>query len=210
MKLIHRHKKHNPTSCTKPPAEAEAARFRDKDQIDVMEFLLGHCDEKLEVDSVDSEGRTLIHVAARDFCSCYRYRKSVGVGLIEFKAIGENHNQGRLGVEILVSGFVFEKEDFIRPWEGHNDNLERYIWESKNLISVSTAIQDWRTSNRAMMTVLSSLLTALAWPAALLSATDFIDSKWTIAIDSPSRSQGRGIQKESDEAKLRFVAAEVI
>jgi len=33
------------------------------------------------------------------------------------------------------------------------------------------------------MTVLSSLLTALAWPAALLSATDFIDSKWTIAID---------------------------
>lgn len=32
----------------------------------------------------------------------------------------------RLGVEILVSGFVFEKEDFIRPWEGRNDNLERY------------------------------------------------------------------------------------
>lgn len=35
----------------------------------------------------------------------------------------------------------------------------------------------------AMMTVLSSLLTALAWPAALLAATDFIDSKWSIAID---------------------------
>ena len=35
----------------------------------------------------------------------------------------------------------------------------------------------------AMMTVLSTLLTALAWPAALLVATDFIDSKWTIAIN---------------------------
>lgn len=35
----------------------------------------------------------------------------------------------------------------------------------------------------AMMTVLSSLLVALAWPATLLSATDFIDSKWTIAVD---------------------------
>ena len=35
----------------------------------------------------------------------------------------------------------------------------------------------------AMMTVLSTLLTALAWPAALLAATDFIDSKWTIALD---------------------------
>jgi hypothetical protein len=35
----------------------------------------------------------------------------------------------------------------------------------------------------AMLTVLSTLLVALAWPATLLAATDFIDSKWTIAID---------------------------
>lgn len=35
----------------------------------------------------------------------------------------------------------------------------------------------------AMMTVLSTLLAALAWPATLLAATDFIDSKWSIAID---------------------------
>lgn len=53
-------------------------------------------------------------------------RRTGGVDEFEFKAIGENHNQGRLGVEILVSGFVFEEEDFIRPWEGQNDNLERY------------------------------------------------------------------------------------
>lgn len=32
----------------------------------------------------------------------------------------------RLAVEILVSGFVFDKEDFVRPWEGQDDNLERY------------------------------------------------------------------------------------
>ncbi|KAG5099893.1 hypothetical protein JHK82_044945 [Glycine max] len=125
-------------------------------------------------------------------------RRVGGVDEFEFKAIGENHNQGRLGVEILVSGFVFEKEDFIRPWEGQNDNLERYAlqWESKNLIAVSTAIQDWLTSRLAMelmkrgamMTVLSSLLTALAWPAALLAATDFIDSKWTIAINRSNKA----------------------
>jgi len=35
----------------------------------------------------------------------------------------------------------------------------------------------------AMMTVLSSLVTALAWPAVLLAATDWIDSKWSMAID---------------------------
>ncbi|CAJ2635704.1 transmembrane and coiled-coil domain-containing protein 4-like [Trifolium pratense] len=125
-------------------------------------------------------------------------RRVGGVDEFDFKAIGENHNQGRLGVEILISGFVFEKEDFIRPWEGLNDNLERYSlqWESKNLIAVSTAIQDWLTSRLAMqlmkqgamMTVLSTLVTALAWPAALLAATDFIDSKWTIAINRSNKA----------------------
>ncbi|KAK1304921.1 hypothetical protein QJS10_CPB11g00906 [Acorus calamus] len=99
------------------------------------------------------------------------------------------------GVGILVSGFVFEVEDFVRPWNGWNDGLERFAlqWESKNLISVSTAIQDWLTSRLtmelmkqgAMMTVLSTLLSALAWPATLLAATDFIDSKWAIAVDRP-------------------------
>ncbi|KAJ8642226.1 hypothetical protein MRB53_018920 [Persea americana] len=116
----------------------------------------------------------------------------------EFIPVGKNHNQGRLAVGILVSGFVFEEEDFLRPWEGCKDNLERYAlqWESKYLIAVSTAIQDWITSSLtlglmkqgAMVTVLSTLVTALAWPAALLSATNFIDSKWTIAVDRSDKA----------------------
>ncbi|KAJ6840385.1 transmembrane and coiled-coil domain-containing protein 4-like [Iris pallida] len=116
----------------------------------------------------------------------------------EFKTIGENHNQGHLAVGIVVSGFVFEDDDFIKPWERTYGNLERYalVWESKNLIAVSTAIQDWLTSRLtielmkqgAMLTVLSTLVSALAWPAALLSATDFIDSKWSIAVDRSDKA----------------------
>lgn len=34
-----------------------------------------------------------------------------------------------------------------------------------------------------MMTVLNSLLVALAWPATLVLAADLIDSKWTIAVN---------------------------
>nr|GFB10967.1 transmembrane and coiled-coil domain-containing protein 4-like isoform X3 [Tanacetum cinerariifolium] len=52
-------------------------------------------------------------------------RRTGSVDEFEFKAIGENHNQGRLAVEILVSGFVFEERDFLRPWEGQTDNMER-------------------------------------------------------------------------------------
>ncbi|XVF17983.1 hypothetical protein REPUB_Repub10bG0172400 [Reevesia pubescens] len=125
-------------------------------------------------------------------------RRMGSVDEFEFKAIGDYHNQGLLAVEILISGFVFDKEDFVRPWEGRIDNMEKFVlqWESKNLIAVSTAIQDWLTSRiatvlmrqGAMMTVLSTLLTALVWPAALLAATDFIDSSWSIAVDRTDKA----------------------
>ncbi|XP_051126886.1 uncharacterized protein LOC127248544 isoform X2 [Andrographis paniculata] len=116
----------------------------------------------------------------------------------EFTTIGESQNQGRLGVEISISGFVFEEEDFIKPWEGHNNNMERYAlqWESKHLIAVSTAIQDWLTSRiamemmkqGAMMTVLKTIMAALAWPATLLALTEFIDTKWTIAVNRSDKA----------------------
>uniref|UniRef100_A0A0D9VNK1 DUF726 domain-containing protein n=1 Tax=Leersia perrieri TaxID=77586 RepID=A0A0D9VNK1_9ORYZ len=125
-------------------------------------------------------------------------RRIGSVKEFEFKPIGENHNQGRLAVGILISGFAFDEDDYFRPWEGWKDNLERYIlqWESKHVIAVSTAIQDWLTSRLAMelmkqgamRTVLSGLLAAFAWPATLLAATDFIDSKWSVAIDRSDKA----------------------
>ncbi|KAG8092255.1 hypothetical protein GUJ93_ZPchr0012g20371 [Zizania palustris] len=68
----------------------------------------------------------------------------------EFKTLGENHNQGRLAVGIMVTGFAFTEEDYLKPWEGWKTNLERYIlqWESKHIIAVSTAIKDWLTSSK--------------------------------------------------------------
>lgn len=39
-----------------------------------------------------------------------------------------------------------------------------------------------------MLTVLSALLTALVWPTAFRSATDFIDSTWSVAIDRPDKA----------------------
>ncbi|XP_038715199.1 transmembrane and coiled-coil domain-containing protein 4-like isoform X2 [Tripterygium wilfordii] len=125
-------------------------------------------------------------------------KRTGSVEEFEFKEIGENHNQGRLAVGILVSGLVLEDEDFTRPWECHNENLERYAlrWESKNLIALSTAIQDLLTSKiamhlmkeGAMLTVLSTLLTALALPATLLTASDIIDSKWAVAVDRSDKA----------------------
>ncbi|KAH8933724.1 hypothetical protein BDL97_18G045000 [Sphagnum fallax] len=125
-------------------------------------------------------------------------RRIGGVEEFLFVPIGENHQQGRLAVAIMVSGIAFKRQDFIHPWEGPDGDLERYAlcWESKHVIAVSTAIQDWLASSvakemmkrGAMLTVLSSLLTALAWPATLLGATDFIDSKWTLALNRSDKA----------------------
>ncbi|KAJ1294857.1 hypothetical protein BS78_01G178600 [Paspalum vaginatum] len=112
----------------------------------------------------------------------------------EFKTIGQNHGQGRLAVGIFVSGFAFSEDDYSKPWEGWETNLERYIlqWESTHVIAVSTAIQDWLVSKLmregAMQTVLSGIISAFAWPATLVSAAEFIDSKWSIAIDRSDKA----------------------
>jgi hypothetical protein len=43
----------------------------------------------------------------------------------------------RLAVGILIAGFVFEEEDFLRPWDGYKDNLERYLFIYLYLLSYS-------------------------------------------------------------------------
>ncbi|XP_027942603.1 transmembrane and coiled-coil domain-containing protein 4-like isoform X1 [Vigna unguiculata] len=115
----------------------------------------------------------------------------------ELKSVG-GCNEGHLAVRISISGQVFTEKDFVEPWEGLNDNMERYVlqYESKNLIALSTAVRDWLTSqvtirlmkDGAMMTVLSSLVTALAWPTTLLATFDIIDSKWAIAVDRSDKA----------------------
>ncbi|KAJ4702046.1 Transmembrane and coiled-coil domain-containing protein 4-like [Melia azedarach] len=130
--------------------------------------------------------------AGAGLTGCKMARRIGSIDEFEFKVIGEE-KQGRLAVGIMISGLVFEQEDFIKPWKHHKDNLERYAlqWESNHLIAVSTAIQDWLTSKiamtlmkeGAMQTVISSLLTAFSMPATLLQASDLIDSKWAIAVD---------------------------
>uniref|UniRef100_A0ACD5U4W1 Uncharacterized protein n=1 Tax=Avena sativa TaxID=4498 RepID=A0ACD5U4W1_AVESA len=115
----------------------------------------------------------------------------------EIKTMGENHNQGRLAVCIMVSGFAFNDDDFLKPWEGWETNLERYIlqWETKHIIALSTAIQDFLASRvalelvreGAMQTILSGIISAFAWPGTIITAAEFIDSIWAIMIPGQIR-----------------------
>lgn len=127
-------------------------------------------------------------------------KRTGDVDEFEFDKLGNNHQQGRLAVEIVVSGIAFQPEDFVKPWETPDGDLERYAlrWESEHVFAVSTAVQDWLKSTAtqqaikqgAMYTVLGGLVTAMATPLAVLGATNMIDSKWGMAID---RSEKTGI-----------------
>ncbi|CAN0872341.1 Uncharacterized membrane protein F35D11.3 [Linum grandiflorum] len=125
--------------------------------------------------------------------------KRVG-GLEEFDidAHGDTANQGRLGVEIFMNGYILTESDFAKPYANIHDNMERYIvrWETKNLMELSSAVEDWLSSKvgmemmkqGAMLTVLSTLVVSLALPAAMLGATELIDSKWAVAIDRADKA----------------------
>lgn len=54
-------------------------------------------------------------------------------------------SQGCLAVGVYVAGVCFEPQDYASAWEGPDSDLERFIvrWESKEVIPVATAVQDW-------------------------------------------------------------------
>jgi hypothetical protein len=116
----------------------------------------------------------------------------------EFEKLGSNHGQGRLAVEIVVSGIAFDVDDFYEPWQAPDADSERYAlrWESKVVYEASTAIQDMlkQTATQqaikqgAMFTVLGGLVTAMASPLMALGATKVIDSKWGMALDRSEKA----------------------
>lgn len=61
--------------------------------------------------------------------------------------------------------------------------MQPRLWTILTSLIFVTGVAMELMKQGAMLTVLSTLFAALAWPAALLSVTDFIDSKWTIALD---------------------------
>ncbi|XVF31038.1 hypothetical protein REPUB_Repub16aG0111100 [Reevesia pubescens] len=60
-----------------------------------------------------------------------------------------------------------------------SDDEFRQIWARVLESGIATELM----RRGAIMTVLSTLLSALAWPAALLAATDIIGSTCSIAVD---------------------------
>ena len=121
----------------------------------------------------------------------YKMKKRVG-GIEEFGF--EMLTAGRdLHLTIAISGWVSEEnpQAFQEPWRSLMNSREQYCvrYESSYLLELGRAM-DYLLSFVVSMaaqealkyTILSGLLAAIAWPAALLTASSVIDNPWGVCL----------------------------
>ncbi|XP_050412160.1 transmembrane and coiled-coil domain-containing protein 4 isoform X1 [Patella vulgata] len=107
----------------------------------------------------------------------------------------------QLHITIAVTGWLTSKvQDFRQPWPSLAESREQYSlkWESKYLLELGksfeyiTSIAVSMAAQEALkFTVLSGILAAIAWPAALVSAANVIDNPWSVCLN---RSNAAGKQ----------------
>ncbi|PAA54383.1 hypothetical protein BOX15_Mlig003167g1 [Macrostomum lignano] len=91
---------------------------------------------------------------------------------------------------IAVSGWIDQGDlDFLLPWQSLAMSPEQYAlcWESRYLKEMGQALdyfmsylKSFAIQETLKLTVLSGLLAAITWPAAVLSASNVIDNPWSV------------------------------
>ncbi|KAI0225683.1 Transmembrane and coiled-coil domain-containing protein 4 [Lamellibrachia satsuma] len=117
------------------------------------------------------------------------YKMSKRVGEIEeftFEPLTEGN---QLHVTIAVSGWLVEHQEFKHTWLSLANSQEQYVlkYESKYLRELGKSLDyvlSFALSTAAQevlkYTVLSSLMAAITWPVAVLSAATVIDNPWGV------------------------------
>ncbi|XP_063713190.1 transmembrane and coiled-coil domain-containing protein 4-like isoform X2 [Symsagittifera roscoffensis] len=118
----------------------------------------------------------------------YKMKRRVGnVEQFEFTSLSDKVG---LHVAIAIPGWLREGEVISQQWAALDISPEQYclLWETKYLLELGSSLQYLKDMvvNAAMsqalkLTVLSSVMAAIAWPAALLSASSVIDNPWSVA-----------------------------
>ncbi|XP_012256500.2 transmembrane and coiled-coil domain-containing protein 4-like isoform X2 [Athalia rosae] len=125
----------------------------------------------------------------------YKMKKRVGeveefefqpLTLANYGAIDE-----QLHIAIAITGWLNDEADdnVVRPWQALAASREQYAlrYETKYLIELGQALEyilsmavSLATQEALKYTILSSLVSAVAWPAALLSIASVIDNPWSV------------------------------
>ncbi|XP_074654422.1 transmembrane and coiled-coil domain-containing protein 4-like [Tubulanus polymorphus] len=121
----------------------------------------------------------------------YKMKKRVGaIEHFEFMPIAES---SQLHLTVAISGWLSKNEgDFALPWKRLANSKEQYClkWESRYLLQMGQAIDylfncavSMAAQEALKYTVLSGLLTAVAWPASLMMLAGVIDNPWSVCLE---------------------------
>ncbi|NXU56137.1 TMCO4 protein, partial [Turnix velox] len=121
----------------------------------------------------------------------YKMKKRVGaIEEFEFLPLTEGK---QLHITIAITGWLCTGKygSFTAPWSSLLHSSEQYClaWESKYLMELGNALDSLLNGFVNMMaqealkfTVLSGIVTALTWPASLLTVANVIDNPWGVCL----------------------------
>ncbi|XP_074831668.1 transmembrane and coiled-coil domain-containing protein 4 isoform X2 [Carettochelys insculpta] len=121
----------------------------------------------------------------------YKMKKRVGaIEEFEFLPLTEGK---QLHITIAITGWLCTGKygSFTAPWNSMLQSSEQYClaWESKYLMELGNALDSLLNGLVNMMaqealkyTVLSGIVTALTWPASLLTVSSVIDNPWGVCL----------------------------
>ncbi|KAF2976564.1 hypothetical protein EK904_005528 [Melospiza melodia maxima] len=121
----------------------------------------------------------------------YKMKKRVGaIEEFEFLPLTEGK---QLHITIAITGWLCTGKygSFTAPWSSMLHSSEQYClaWESKYLMELGNALDSLLNGFVNMMaqealkfTVLSGIVTALTWPASLLTVSSVIDNPWGVCL----------------------------
>uniref|UniRef100_A0A8C3UZF6 Transmembrane and coiled-coil domains 4 n=1 Tax=Catharus ustulatus TaxID=91951 RepID=A0A8C3UZF6_CATUS len=121
----------------------------------------------------------------------YKMKKRVGaIEEFEFLPLTEGK---QLHITIAITGWLCTGKygSFTVPWSSMLHSSEQYClaWESKYLMELGNALDSLLNGFVNMMaqealkfTVLSGIVTALTWPASLLTVASVIDNPWGVCL----------------------------
>jgi hypothetical protein len=110
-----------------------------------------------------------------------------------FESLNPENDQTSLTITIAISGWITDESEnqFSAPWKYLNHSKEQYClrYESKYLLELSQAMDyllsfvvSYATQEALKYTFLAGLISAIAWPTALLSMSNIIDNPWDCCL----------------------------
>lgn len=119
-----------------------------------------------------------------------------------FHSLNPIYDQTSLMITIAITGWISGEgnEDFARPWQNLQHMKEQYYlrYESKYLLELSQAMDyllsfvfSYAAQEALKFTFLSSVMAAIALPAAMMTVANVIDNPWDVCLNRAAKAGKR-------------------